>query len=74
MRKINKRKILILIVLIISIIIEVRVFTRSRADKLIDVSINVKDANNLINDNVINLQAIDENNAGYAVNLPEFIN
>ena len=74
MRKINKRKILILIVLIISIIIEVRVFTRSRADKLIDISINVKDANNLINDNVINLQAIDENNAGYAVNLPEFIN
>lgn len=74
MRKINKRKILILIVLIISIIIEVRVFTRSRADKLVDISINVKDVNNLINDNVINLQAIDENNAGYAVNLPEFIN
>ena len=43
MRKINKRKILILIVLIISIIIEVRVFTRSRADKLIDISINVKE-------------------------------
>lgn len=74
MKKINKRKIFILIVLVISIIIEVRVFTRSRADKLIDISINVKDENNLINDNIINLQAIDENNAGYAITLPEFIN
>ena len=74
MKKINKRKIFILIVLVISIIIEVRVFTRSRADKLIDISINVKDENNLINNNIVNLQAIDENNAGYAITLPEFIN
>ena len=72
-RKINAKKILILILILIGLIIEIKAFRNSLADKIIDITINVSDSNNLLENEEIILQASNNNNLGYAVILPEYI-
>ena len=70
---INAKKILILIFILIGLIIEIKAFRDSLADKIIDVTINVSDSTNLLQSEKIVLQASNNNNLGYAVVLPEYI-
>lgn len=74
MKKINKRKIVMLIILIVLIIVELKAFTGSRANKLIEITANIVDNSGLLSDEVYTMQAINEGEAGYCITLPDIIN
>lgn len=74
MRKINKRKIALLIILIVFLIIEIKAFTDSRANKLVEITANIVDDSGLLEDEKYILQAINEGEAGYCITLPNIIN
>ena len=74
MKKIKKSNIIILIILIMFTIIALRAFTKSRASKTLEVSVNFKDNASLLSEEVSVLTAINEGEAGVAITLPEFIN
>lgn len=74
MKKINKKRILILIGLIILILLEIKAFRDSKAEKLIDISANCKDSQELIEDEKITIQAVNEGKDGISITLPELVN
>ena len=74
MKKINKKRILILIGLIILILLEIKAFRDSKAEKIIDISANCKDSQELIEDEKATIQAVNEGKNGISIILPEFVN
>ena len=74
MKKINKKRILILSGLIILILLEIKAFRDSKAEKIIDISANCKDSQELIEDEKITIQAVNEGKDGISITLPELVN
>ena len=74
MKKINKKRILILIGLIILILLEIKAFRDSKAEKIIDISANCKDSQELIEDEKITIQAVNEGKDEISITLPELVN
>ena len=74
MKKINKKKIVTLIALTLLIIIEIRAFTNSRAQKLLDINGNFIDASSLLGVEKMTVQAMSQDEAGYYIILPDAIN
>ena len=72
-KKINKKKIVLLIILICLLILQIKAFTDSQANKLLEITLNAKDKSALIQDGSIKLEAIDEGESGYSFKLPERI-
>ncbi len=59
MRKINKRKITIIILLIIMLIIEILAFSFSRAEKVKEIQVSIKDTSGNLEIQTIELNATD---------------
>ena len=74
MRKINKKEIVILIVLIIMLIIQIKAFNNSRADKLIDIATVITDSDGLLSEENITITALNEAESGISIMLPDIIN
>ena len=74
MKKTNKRNIVILIFLMIFIIILLRAFSNSRANKVIEITANIQDNSGLLVDEKTTLEAINEEESGFSITLPEVIN
>lgn len=74
MKKINKKEILILIVLITILIMQIRAFNNSRADKLVDVVATIIDFDGLLSEENITLTALNEAESGISIMLPDIIN
>lgn len=73
MKKLNKKKIGILILLLIIIIIEIKAFTDSRASKLLEITAIVNDNSGYLSSSEISLEASSEGKAGYVVTLPNIV-
>ena len=74
MKKTNKRNIVTLIFLMIFIIILLRAFSNSRANKVIEITANIQDNSGLLVDEKTTLEAINEGESGFSITLPEVIN
>ena len=74
MKKINKKRILILIGLIILILLEIKEFRDSKAEKIINIKANYKDSQELIEDENVTIQAVNEGKDGISITLPELVN
>ena len=74
MKKISKKKVAIAIILIVILILEIKAFTDSRANKITEITANIIDTSSLLSDETLVLQAINEENIGTAIILPELIN
>lgn len=74
MKKTNKRNIVILIILIILIIVMLRVFIKSRANNVVEITANFKDNSGLLSDESISLNAVNEGESGYSITLPDIVN
>lgn len=74
MKKINKKDIVVLIVLIIMLIIQIKAFNNSRADKLLDITATITDYDDLLNEETVILTALNEAESGISITLPEIIN
>ena len=72
-KKINKKKIVLLIILICLLILQIKAFTDSQANKLFEISLLVKDNSNVLEDNKVEVEATQEENSGYFY-LPESVN
>ena len=73
-KKINKRKIVLLIILICLLILQIKAFTDSQANKILEITLDAKDKSNLVGNSTMEFEAIDEGDSGYSFNLPERIN
>ena len=75
MKKLSKkRKIVILIILTILIIIGLRVFTKSRASKTVEITAKFKDESRLLSDEISTVMATNEGESGISLVLPDFAN
>ena len=75
MKKTNKRRnIFILILLMLFIIVLLRAFSNSRANKVIEITANIKDNSSLLVDEKTTLEAINEGESGFSITLPDVIN
>ena len=72
MKKINKKKIIALILIITMIIIEIIAFRNSRADKIIEISANIIDADQVVENQIQTWSALSGENT-YYVTLPEYV-
>lgn len=74
MKKVRKGKILILILLLILIIFELIAFQNSRAEKVISISATFSDSKNMVSEITETIEATDEDESGYSIVLPDFVN
>lgn len=74
MKNLSKKKLIWLIIATVLVIIEIKAFTDSRADKLLEINTNIVDASGLLDVEQVNLEASSQNEAGYYIILPEYIN
>lgn len=74
MKKFKKGKVIILILLLILIIFEIIAFRNSRAEQVIQVSAEFHDINEKVAISTLTIEAVDENESGYYLNLPNEIN
>lgn len=74
MNKINKKNILILICFVIIIILEIKAFTDSKAEKIINIMLNINDSEKVISEQNIELQVIEDTNNEISILLPEVVN
>ena len=74
MKKTNKKTMIISIILIIFIIIQIKAFTDSRANKITSVTAKIVDESGLLSDEICTLQAINEEESGTVITLPSVIN
>ena len=74
MKKINKKEIVILIVLIIMLIIQIKAFNNSRANNLKEITATVVDTKGLLSDETCTITAINEAESGMSITLPNIIN
>ena len=73
MKKLNKGKIIILIVLLILIIFELVAFRNSRAEKILPISATYTDLEGKVEAVTINIEAKNEEESGYSVILPDVV-
>ena len=73
MKKLNKGKIIILIVLLILIIFELVAFRNSRAEKIVPISATYTDLANKVEAITTNIEAKSEDESGYSVILPDVV-
>lgn len=73
MKKTNRKTMVISIILIIMIIIQIKAFTDSRANKITSVTAKIIDASGLLSEEICTLQAVNEE-SGTAITLPSVIN
>lgn len=74
MKKLNKKGIVKLIILIILIIMQIKAFDNSRANKLTYMTAKIIDSSGLLSDESCTMIAINEGDNGMAITLPDFIN
>src|SRR5574344_1170556 len=74
MKRVNKKKILILILIIIAVIFEVVAFKNSRATKMIDITAEIVDSDGKLNNESLIISATENGASGYSIILPEKIN
>ena len=74
MKKINKKKILILIAILLLILLEIKAFRDSRAEKTIDIESVYKDSLGLVSDETMQIKAFDEGKSGISITLPDTVN
>lgn len=74
MKNLSKKKLIWLIVITLFVIIEIKAFTGSRADKLLEINTNIVDASGLLGVEKVTLDASSQNEAGYYIVLPDGIN
>jgi len=73
MKKVNKRKITLLILLIV-VIIEIIAFGLSRAEIIKEINVSIIDHDNLLALDECILSALDDGESGYYITLPNFLN
>ena len=73
MKKMNKKRILVLAILILMVIIEIIAFQNSKAEDTIQVTAIIKDASGLLPDVNCTLTATNKEESGYFILLPYFI-
>ena len=74
MKKIDKKGIVKLIIFIILLIIQIRAFDNSRANKLTYVTAKITDLSGLLSEETSTMIAINEADSGIAITLPDFVN
>ena len=74
MKKINKKRIILLMILICLLILQIKAFTDSQANKVLEITLNAKDSKAILEDSVITLEATNEGESGYSIVLPEVVN
>ena len=74
MKKIDKKKILILIAILLLILLELKAFRDSRAEKTIDIDTVYKDSLGLVSEETTQIKAIDEGENGISITLPDVVN
>lgn len=74
MKKIDKKSIVKLIVLIILIIMQIKAFDNSRANKLTYITAKIVDSSGLLNMETSTIVAINEEENGTAITLPDILN
>ena len=72
MKKINKKKIIALILLVLIIIIEIVAFRNSRANRIIEMNVSLIDADQELEDNLLTWSAISSEDS-YYIELPEYV-
>ena len=73
-RKLNKKRITMLILLICLIILQIKAFTDSQANKILEITLAAKDNKAILEDSLVVIEAIDEGESGYSFILPEIVN
>lgn len=73
MKKINKKKLIILIIILIAVIFEILAFRNSRAQKVFNITAEVVDFNSFVQNENITLSVEDGGSSGYYITLPEYI-
>ncbi len=74
MKKSNKRRIFISILLLLFIIAMIIAFANSRANKILEITTIAVDSDNLIEDETVTLHSFNEGESGFSITLPEIIN
>ena len=74
MKKLNKKRITILIFLVIVVIFEIIAFRDSRANKMIEVTLATVDNSGFLDVEETKIHAINGEESGYYIFLPEYIN
>lgn len=74
MKKIDKKSVVKLILLIILLIMQIKAFDNSRANKLTYITAKIKDSSGLLSDENSTLIAINEGDNGMAITLPDIVN
>lgn len=74
MRKLNVKQIGVLIVLILLLILQIKAFTDSKANKLTDITAKIIDVSGVLSDEIYMLKAVNEEENGTAITLPSVVN
>ena len=74
MKKVNKRRLIVLILILVILIVEIKAFTDSMASKLLDITANIVDNSSLLSDQEYQMKAITGGESGYYITLPEMVN
>ena len=74
MKKINKKRLVFAIILIIMLVLVIKFLNDSRADDLIEITANILDNSGLLSDEQYTILANNEGKNGYSIILPEIIN
>ena len=74
MKKINKKRIVLLIILICLLILQIKAFMDSTANKLLEITLDAKDNAAILDESSVTAEATDEGESGYSLILPEVIN
>ena len=73
MRKVNKKKIVILIIIMLAVIFEIVAFRNSRATKILEINAEIADINGLLENEAITIMSSDGGISGYYITLPDYI-
>ena len=74
MKKTIRKQLVIAIILIIVLILIIKFFNDSKADDIIEINANISDNTGLLSDENFMIQAVNEEENGYAITLPDVIN
>lgn len=74
MKKINKKRVFLLIILICLLILQIKAFKNSQANKLVETTLVAKDNKSILEDALVTIEATSEGESGYVLVLPGIIN
>lgn len=74
MKKINKKRIVLLIILVCLLILQIKAFMDSTANKLLEVTLLAKDSKAILEDSSMTVEATEEEESGYSLILPKVVN